>query len=799
MQRGDKMTAETRVDSGKAHLSRTRRLRWLAAGGMTASLELVASVASAQTSAANVNELEEILVTARKVEENLQSVPVAVTAFTGEQLARQNAVRLSDVARLTPGLMLREGSNNPTGLIIGLRAQVQTDQLATLDPSVGAYVDGFYWARAYGLNTDLVDLKSVQVLKGPQGTLFGRNTTGGAVLMETNDPSSTALSAMGQVSYGRFNERILTGVLNAPIVADRLAVRVALQNNKRDGYLEDFISRKKYSNRNNFTGRVKLGAQLTDNVSIVLSGEQSRMETRDKAQSLVFLRQPVVTSPTQPAFSSVARTFVNMFPIPGLNVDDYMARARADHDYISLSSSPTNVPYTKVRTETFTGTVKYDSPIGTLKWISGYRKVRALSNFDLDGSPWEINYTGSLQSLKNWSTELQLTGNALSDRVQYAIGTFYFEESGFDSSLGYQVPGLNFNSNQFYGDIDNKSVGAYAQTVTKLSDAVNLTTGIRYSTDRKGIETRNLNFDRRNPVPRCFMATAVAPLCSLSRSDKFSDTSYTAGLDYKPTDDVLLYVKTSKGFRSGGQNLRATSVAAFVPFLPETVREHEAGAKTQLFDRRLRLNVAAYRSTLKGAQRSTLVPTATGSITTILGNAARVRVWGMEAEATAILFNGFEAAVTGSLTKPKYVRYSEAPSAQNPTGDRTNERFDGVSEASFSVAGTYRRDLSFGELMVRADYSWSDSTPANSWNNPLDPNNADIIRFTTAPSGGVVNARVALNFADRDYEIAAWVRNLTDNRDLVNAQLVDPVGYLSNRFREPRTYGVTFTARLGPH
>jgi len=766
---------------------------------MTASLGLISSTASAQTGGANANELEEIVVTARKVEENLQSVPVAVTAFTGAQLVRQNAVRLSDVARLTPGLMFREGSNNPTGLIIGLRAQVQTDQLATLDPSVGTYVDGFYWARAYGLNTDLVDLKTVQVLKGPQGTLFGRNTTGGAVLLETNDPNPDVLSGMGQVSYGRFNERVFAGVLNAPIVTDRLAVRVAVQSNKRDGYLRDFISGKRYSDRSNFTARLKLGAQLSDNLKIVLSGEQTRMETRDKAQSLVFLRRPVVTSPTQPAFSSTARTFVNQFPIVGLNVDDYMARARADHGYISLSPNPTNVPYTKVRTETFTGTISYDSPVGLLKWISGYRKIVSLSNFDLDGSPWEINYTGSLQDLKNWSTELQLTGGALNERVRYAVGAFYFEENGFDRSLGYQVPGLNFNSNQFYGEIDNKSVGAYVQTVTQLSDSVNLTTGVRYSTDHKGVETRNLFFDRRNPVLRCFMATAVAPLCSLSRSDKFSDTSYTAGLDYKPADDVLLYAKTSKGFRSGGQNLRATSVAAFVPFLPETVYEHEVGAKTQLFDRRLRFNVAAYRSTLKGAQRSTLVPTATGSITTILGNAARVRVWGMEAEATAILFSGFEAAATGSLTKPKYVRYSESPSPQNPTGDRTNERFDGVPEASFSVAGTYRRDLSFGELMLRADYSWSDSTPANSWNNPLDPNNADIIRYTTAPAGGVVNARAAISFADRGYEIAAWVRNLTNNRDLVNAQLVDPIGYLSNRFREPRTYGVTVTARLGPH
>src|SRR5690606_36928906 len=160
-----------------------------------------------------------------KVEENLQDVPVAVTAFSGEQLRQQNAVRVSDIARLTPGLSFREGSNNPSGLVVSLRAQVQTDTLATLDPSVGTYVDGFYWARAYGLNADLVDLRSAQVLKGPQGTLFGRNTTGGAILVETNDPNPTFASGMAQATFGEFNERVLSAVLNMPLVEDRAVLR----------------------------------------------------------------------------------------------------------------------------------------------------------------------------------------------------------------------------------------------------------------------------------------------------------------------------------------------------------------------------------------------------------------------------------------------------------------------------------------------------------------------------------------------------------------------------------------------
>jgi iron complex outermembrane receptor protein len=161
--------------------------------------------------------LEEIVVTARKVAENLQDVPVAVTAFSGLDLANQNAQRVQDVARFTPGLIIRPGNASSTSLTIALRGQAQTDVLATLDPSVGTYVDGIYWARAYGLNGSLLDIQSVQVLKGPQGTLFGRNTTGGAMLINSNDPELGEFSGRLSATYGRFDERELVGIVNVPI------------------------------------------------------------------------------------------------------------------------------------------------------------------------------------------------------------------------------------------------------------------------------------------------------------------------------------------------------------------------------------------------------------------------------------------------------------------------------------------------------------------------------------------------------------------------------------------------------
>src|SRR6185369_9680565 len=224
--------------------------------------------ASAQTANADSTSdqgLGEILVTARKVAENLQDVPVAVTAYSGESLIKQNVRTLPEVAVLTPGLTIVSGQTSPTGVLFQMRGQVQQDTLATLDPSVGTYVDGVYWARAFGLNASMVDIESFQALKGPQGTLFGRNTSGGAILLNTNDPSfSEGLSGSISGTYGRFNQQSLTAVLNAPLINERVAARIVYSGNRRDPYVLERNSGRMIANLNDYTIRGKLLFQPTD-------------------------------------------------------------------------------------------------------------------------------------------------------------------------------------------------------------------------------------------------------------------------------------------------------------------------------------------------------------------------------------------------------------------------------------------------------------------------------------------------------------------------------------------------------
>lgn len=751
--------------------------------------------------------LKEIVVTARKVAENLQDVPVAVTAFSGEELEQQSARKFNDIARLTPGLSIGKVSATETAPVISLRGQVQADVLATLDPSVGTYVDGFYWARAYGLSTDLLDIASVQTLKGPQGTLFGRNTTGGAILIQTNDPDLNDFSGLISGTYGRFDERAGTAVLNIPIVSDRLALRVAASKTKRDGYVTNTFDGLKYGNQDSWVGRAKLLFQATDNLSFLASAEFFKSDARPVPYDLAQISTTgfaMVNGVPTPASGfgflaySIANGFVTPagFDLPGARaaLDSYIATSQAT-DSLSFDSPFRNY----AKTQTYTGVATLDTFFGAIKFIGGYRNIKASGPLDLDGTPVLLLNTGNIgtntlqQDLSQYSGELQFTGKAFNDRVDFAAGLFYFHESGRDGSQSFAIPFLNPNNpSVFDGTVSNDSQGVYTQASFKLTDALSITGGLRYSVEDKGLTLRNRTFSAASGTFTCSLSGAVAPTCSAYRHDSFSGVSYTVGADYQ-MGDTLIYAKRSKGFRSGGQNLRATGAAAssFVPFKPEVATSDEIGFKSEFFDRRVRLNVAAYHSIVNDIQRSILVTGPGGTAATTVGNAGKLRVNGAEAELTALLFDGFTLGLTGALTRPKYLEYFDG------VRDRRTDRIAGVPRETFTVSGTYQRDLGSVGLLLRGDFIWSSAVALSNYNEVTDPDNAEIIAATTQPAGSTINARAALSFADDSFELAVFGRNLTNNRDNVLAlNLPQPLGFTVNQRREPRTYGVTGTFKF---
>ncbi len=782
-------------------------------------LGLAASPAMAQdASTQETVGLEEIIVQARKVDENLQDVPVAITAFSGDALEQQNAARITDIARFTPGLVFREANSSPSANSITLRGQVQTDILATLDPSVGTYVDGVYWSRAYGLNAELLDVSSAQVLKGPQGTLFGRNTTGGAILLNSNNPDLDSFSGRISGTYGRFDELTATGILNVPIVKGKLALRLAGQRASRDGWVTNTLTGVKYNERDRWNGRAKLLWQATDNFSILVSGEYFKQNEdnpyRHLALPLAPFNDPSAIALGFPASSSPYTTSGNASVFtgislgnsaataftPGFNALTAIAAAQAGNP----NSATMNVsPHVRAKTQTYGVTASLDTIFGNIKFIGGYRNVKANTLLDLDGTQYAIHTTNGFQDLTQYSGEMQITGKAFDNALDFAVGGFAFREKGSDRSTSVSLPTLNPNTSLFSGNIDNDSIGVYGQGTWHFTDQFSFTGGLRYSVDDKGLSTRNGNLNRNTNTLLCSITGVSVPnagiqfpdACLVRRRDSFSGWSYTAGLEYKPTDDTLLYVKTSKGFRSGGQNLRAPSRGAFIPFLPETAYSYEAGLKAEFLDNRLRFNLAGYLTDVKNIQRTTFVTVILGGVATnatILGNAGKARFKGIEAELTARLFDGFTLAATGGITDPKYIQYRDAASGL----DRRSERFTSVPKYTFSLAGNYDRDFDWGRLRARVDYSWQSKSATDPYFDADNPQNAAIVAATTEPARGLLGARLGVSFDDDRYEVAVFGRNITNNRDTVVGLVVAPLGYVDSMQREPATYGITGTVKF---
>jgi len=746
----------------------------------------------------------DIIVTARKTSERLLDVPVAVSVLSGQALETKNAVSLRDVATFTPGLMMRESPSTTSATTIALRGQFQNDILATLEPSVGTYVDGMYWGRAYGINSDLLDVQSVQVLKGPQGTLFGRNTSAGALVITTARPSFDGVSGQIQATYGSYNERAGTGIVNIPL-SDTLAVRGAVRVSKRDGFARDYQTGKRYNDKDNLQGRVRALWQITPDVSLDVSAELFHAEGNSPAKDLIYM-----TAGNQTTYinsGDLTANEINALTTSGLSAN--LVGVTQTRVYPSLPFAGTNF----MTAHTYAGTLTAETGLGTVKFINGYRSVIGRNSNDLDGTSADIYLTHSLVNLKQLSTELQLTGKV--DRLTYALGATYFSEFGSDRSYTRTlrfVPSLgNLSSlSRHFGTISNRSWGIYGQGTYAITDQLNFTGGLRYSHDKKGIVAHpSGSVDTNLKALACTGGSLLAQDCAIPNTTSFSNVSYTAGLDYKITPDVMIYAKYGRGYRAGGQQLRAQTLAdATNPFLPEVNNEAEIGLKGKLLDNRLTFALAAYANKITGAQRSYLANTRPSQ--TLLEN-ANVRGKGLEADLSLRVTDDFTLGFSGSISEVHYTSYqgrvldgrAGSPTVgQIITIDKTGNRFDGIPDSSYNVSLDYKHPFQFATISANVTYAWQAAyaTAPDSFNllttyagNTAAEANA-IIAATTKPAAGILNARVAASMADGKYEVALWGRNMTDKRFYQHALLLG--GFVNGTPNDPATYGVTATVKF---
>lgn len=740
---------------------------------------------------------------------NVQDTPAAITAFSGDDLAEQGVRDVKEVAKFTPGFSVRDAGNNPTAFSLAIRGQIQSDNIATLDPSVGVYMDEIYIARAYGLNTNLLDLESAQILKGPQGTLFGRNTSAGAVLFKTVDAKFNENSGKVEFSYGRFNEHAVTGILN--VGGENLALRGALYYTRRDGYQTDVYTGKKWGKTRTLNGRLKLAIKPVDKVTIQLSGE---------------------------AWDAAIDGRVNQnqyFNLGGTGFDPAAADRvlfGGDPDKVAVTNplaipgTPIQGPNTNVFTETYTAKITVDTSFGQVKLINGYRRVKGNSLIDLDGgaSTAYYHFTEALNNLKQWSSELQITGKAMNDRLSFAVGATYLKESGYDIShtnAPNPPPGPSAIWTQFRGDIDNKSIGIYGQASYAVTDKLNITAGLRWSHDDKGVTVQSSVIPNKGAAVACLPLAITADNngdgvftvadCSRSRSDTWKNLSYTVGLDYKVNDDVMIYAKQSRGYRAGAQQLRSLTLTDTNPAQPEIVNEQELGIKTEFMDRRIRFNLAGYHYKVTGAQRSVILNVG-GTSRTVLEN-ANTEAWGFEADVNVRVADGLNVFGGYAHTNPKYTSYNGfvvVGGVLTPF-DKSGQKFGSIVKDQFSVGMNYSGDVGFARVNLNASYAWQGDMyqvgdpvstlilPSASGGGGL-PNAAEAEKLIAAgktPAYGITNVRAALTFGpDDNYEVAVWGRNVFDVRAKQYILFLGGFNYVGANWNDPATYGVTVTAKF---
>jgi iron complex outermembrane receptor protein len=809
---------------------RRAALRLAAASPLALTIALAAAqAASAQAAPAATSHntsLEEVVVTARKVSENLQEVPVSVTALSGKQLTQTNAQRLTDLASSVPGFSSRPATSPVDAPSFEIRGQTQSNDLATVDAAVGVYVDGVYWARAYGINADLLDAKDAQVLRGPQGTLFGRNTTGGAVLLETNDPNLNKFTGEVAGSYGNYNYVQGRAIINVPLVNDTLAARVAIQRTAQDGYQPLLTAPSvKDGSQNNLSARAKILWKPTDSTSILLSADYYWANFHMAAFNLGFYPSTSAAPFEAAAESGGGAACVAGFGFaapPSCAVQGNQILQADIQRYLHSDIADSSIPnQQREKTQTYSLTVTQDTPVGQAKLIAGYRRVDMDSINNYGGSQFVLGYFNAFQDLYEWSLEGQLTGKALDQKLSYATGVFYFNETGRDGSLfqgfqQYYLDNLGFGDVQYLGQISNRSVGVYGQATYDFTDKLSLTEGLRWSYENKGVTVDNglWSGGTVEQTVGTFTCTSYPSGCGGRLGTNNSNVSYLLDLDYKFTPHVMAYAKTARGYRSGGVNLReVSSVAGFAPniFKPEQATEYEIGLKSQFWDNRVRLNIDYYYTIVRNIQRTFTVTGANGVATTFEGNAGEADVDGFEAELAVKAWQTADQSLTLNLaasdTNPWYVSY------KNPINgfDQSHEKFDSIPKTEVDVGATYTHDFELGKLTLNAIYSWESGYPSYLFNYylvggvPTDASQKGLT-YTLAdaqgqldalksPAGGVLNLRATFDFDEARYQLAVWGRNVADNRDIISAAYIGG-DYTSDMRRPPAMYGFTVTAHF---
>ncbi len=779
----------------------------LAAVSLTALLHvqpaMAADVVQAGQEAEPASVFDEVItVTARKREETLQETPISITAFSSRALEARGIQSTEGLAQLTPNLTLQNnpsfsGASNSASIYI--RGVGQQDFVPTVEPGVGVYVDGVYVARSVGAILDLVDFERVEVLRGPQGTLFGRNTIGGAISVTTKVPEDK-LRASGSLTYGTDNLVVAKGMVNVPL-SDAAALRVSVGYFGQDGYVTRTFDGKKLGNSNRFAGRAALRLKPSDGWTVDLGFDGTTARENGPAMSLIGINYGRTTDPNTPPFADISNIIANVTaggpPIPcaippaPLNL---AVPGCYDNRYIlgpdKNGGTAPSYSNSDIWGVSMTHAVELSDSVD-LKSITAYRRLTGTFARDGDGSPVTVAQFYDRIEQKQISQEVQLLGKSLDGRLDWILGGYYFKESGVN------VNRLRFTISEFQsgGGFRNESLAAFGQGTFALTDALKLTAGLRWTQDNKAFHPDQFIIENRAaflgaPFNSPIFDAGTRVLPNVEAKVKFREVTPMVNLSYQPTSDLMVYSTWSRGFKSGGFSQRVfppiipgvttpitDPVAAIPSFAPEKVDVYEAGFKYQTPDRLLTLNASAYYTKYKDLQVQVYT-----SVAPVFRNAGKASIQGFEAEAQLRPLAGLLIEGTLGLTDAKYKQIDQATTYINPAN-----MFERVSKWTASAAITYEHELPGGsKLRPRVDWAYRSKFYNNTFNT------AQIAQ----PGYHLVNASLGWSSADDRFGLSANVRNIGNERYLLSGILVDAIQAFEGVYNRGREWSVTASVKF---
>jgi iron complex outermembrane recepter protein len=803
-------------------------LALFAIGSMASESFAVAAVTSSDTAAdaaessnATSAGLDEIVVTARKRSEDNQLAPIAITAFNSQDIQRLGITSVADLGGQTPSLNFQQSPYDAFGSFIGIRGQQATEIIITQTPPVGIYVDDVYYPNT--LSTSLENLEGidqVEVLKGPQGTLYGRNTTGGAIKITTKLPDYDATSGDVQVGYGRFNEQTVSGSVNLPIVSDHAALGLTAQySNNGDGYGRDIGNGVPLETNKNEGFRGTLRLDLTDKWQVVVRGEWAHAVSTQNIEDLAYvvpgfsigaaavaaqigamtpsdynILGGLLTTGAPPAGSTpqqIAAFFADVNKgrtALASNICSYCRTVTYGTQAQLAAFGITSVPVVPRAVLDLSGgsvvsTYQF-APDLYLKSITAFEKtVRTTASSESASPYFLVNGVGDDQNPHQFTQEIQIGGDAIDHKLKWVTGYYYYRLKGDDDAENVEIVPFEPNPIIAQSVFTDTSNSGYGQGTYALTSDLHATAGVRYTS-----ESTQLTLGNRNALACDVQGVppSGAP-CSADFYNSFHNTSYTAGLDWQALDHLMLYGKTSTGFRAGGTNQRSNPA---LPYAPETVTDYEIGAKSEWFDQRLRANLALYHSNYKDIQR-TISVIESGSLITAVQNAASAKINGAELEVTARPFRPLRLSAFTAYTDPKYNSYN----GLNAVGMAVNlagNSFPNVSRWQAGASGTYTLNDSLGPLDTTVDSSFRstvDYVPDN--------HTPESAFSTTQGSYGLLNARISQEISNWNTTVSLWGKNVTNRHYFVGGNdFSTSLGYAYTIPGAPATFGVEIRKRF---